>query len=289
MVTNSFEQTRPVAAIACDEPAGARSTRQRWCRRSRLPRARVTVASIGLLAGVLAGCSDATKSDEASTAGADRVTSTASTTSSGAATPAATETSSGHKIVGEISGGALKPGGYALPPMGPLDEPFAVVDIPAGYTSWETFIEAEKPAEPEDPLMIGLWVITGVYLNPCAESNEVAPRSVRATADAFLQQRLTSTTGPREVDLAGYHGLYMEITTPTDLDYGACDDAELNLWEGRPVGGYWTRMPGMVNRLWILDVDGQPMVIQMAVPPSATGPQIHAMTDIVEAATFEKS
>jgi hypothetical protein len=79
----------------------------------------------------------------------------------------------------------------------------------------------------------------------------------------------------------------MEVTTPTDLDYGACDDAEVNLWAGRPDGGYWTRMPGMVERLWILDVDGQPMVIHMAVPPSATGPQIHALTNIVEAATFK--
>jgi hypothetical protein len=132
-----------------------------------------------------------------------------------------------------------------------------------------------------------LWVITGVYLNPCAQSNEVPARTVRATADALLRQRLTSATRPREVNLAGYHGLYMEVITPTDLDYGTCDDAEVNLWEGRPDGGYWTRTPGMVNRLWILDVDGQPMTIHMAVPPSATAPQIHELTDVVEAATFK--
>jgi hypothetical protein len=46
-------------------------------------------------------------------------------------------------------------------------------------------------------------------------------------------------------------------------------------------------MPGLVSSLWILDVDGQTMMIHLAVPPSATAPQIHAMTDIVEAATFE--
>ena len=53
-----------------------------------------------------------------------------------------------------------------------------------------------------------------------AQSNKVAPGSVRATADAFLQQRLTSSTTPREVDLRGYHGLYMEVTTPTELSTG---------------------------------------------------------------------
>jgi hypothetical protein len=217
------------------------------------------------------------------------LTSASATSRPGDADAAGTRTPSGATIVSEIADGPLQPGPYALPPIGPLDEPFAVVDIPAGYTSWDSFIKADKPAEPEDPLMLGLWVITGVYVNPCAQSHKVPPRSVRATADAFLQQRLTSPTKPREVDLAGYHGLYMQVATPTDLDYGACDDAEVNLWEGRPDGGYWTRMPGMVNRLWILDVNGQPMVIHLAVPPSATGHQIRAMTNIVGAATFEIS
>src|SRR5262249_39286974 len=152
---------------------------------------------------------------------------------------------------------------------GPGNQPLAVVDIGAGYSSWAFFVEADEPVEPGDPLMIGLWVMTGVYLNPCAGSNEVSPRSVRATADALVQQKQTSASKPRPVDLAGYHGLYLEVTTPMDLDYATCADGEVNLWEGRPDGNYWTLMPGMVNRLWILDVDGQPMAIHMAVPPSA--------------------
>jgi hypothetical protein len=245
------------------------------------------MAALAIIAGVLAGCADATNNGDASTRDSGDLTSASVTTPTGETNTAGTQTPSGVRVVSEIPDGALKPGRYALPPVGPLNEPVAVVDIPAGYGTWGPFIYADKPAEPEDPLSIGLWVVTGVYMNPCAESNEVSPRSVRATADALLQQRLTSATRPRDVDLAGYHGLYMEVMTPTNLDYGTCDDAEVNLWEGRPDGGYWTRMPGMVERLWILDVEGQPMVIHMAVPPSATGPQIHALTDVLEAATFE--
>jgi len=239
-----------------------------------------SIAALATLVVALVGCSDATDRGEDSAP---------ATIPTGDIDTPRTRTPSGATIIGEIPDGDLQPGRYALPPIGPLDEPFAVVDIPTGYGSWTSFIEADKPAEAEDPLMLGLWVITRVYLNPCTQSDEVSPRTVRATADAFLQQRFSSPTRPREVDLAGHHGLYMEITTPTDLDYGACDDAEVNLWEGAPDGGYWTRMPGMVNRLWILDVDDQPMVIHLAVPPSATVGQVHAMTDIVEAATFDTS
>jgi hypothetical protein len=245
------------------------------------------IAALVTLAVAVAGCSDATSAGEASARDSGDPASAPAKSPSGEPDTAGTRTASGATIIGKVPDGALQPGRYALAPVGPLDEPFAVVEVPAGYGSWAAFIEADEPAELEDPLMLGLWIITGVYLNPCAQSDEVRPRSVRATADAFLRQRFTSSTRPREVALGDYHGLYLEVTTPRDLNYGACDDAEVNLWEGRPDGGYWTRMPGMVNRLWILDVDGRPMVIHIAVPPSATGPQIHAMTKIVEAATFE--
>jgi len=238
---------------------------------------------------VLAGCSDATDTGEPSARDSDDLTPSSTTSPTADTTAAATQTPSGAAIVGEIPDGALQPGRYALPPLGAIDEPYAVVHVPAGYRSWYSFIEAVEPVEPGDPLMLGLWAITGVYLNPCTESNEVPATSVRATVDAFLQQRFTSPSRPRKVELAGHHGLYMEVTTPTELDYGACDDAEMNLWEGRPDSTYWTAMPGMVNRLWILDVDGHPLVVQLAVPPSATRPQIHAMTNIVETVTFETS
>jgi len=239
------------------------------------------------LALVLAGCSDAKNGGPAAQDSGDPTSPPATTPTE--ETGAGTRTASGATIIGTIPNYSMHPGRYALPPVGPLYEPFAVVDVPAGYGNWESFIEADKPVQPGDPLMLGLWAITRVDLNPCAQSHKVPARSVRSIADAFLQQRFTSTTGPREVNVAGYHGLYVEVTTPTGLDYGACVDNELNLWEGRPEADYWTTMPGMVSMLWILDVDGKAMVIQLAVPPSATGRQVQAMTDIVETATFETS
>jgi hypothetical protein len=242
---------------------------------------RTAAAALAALAALatIGACS----SDDAGTNADDTAS---ATTPSEQTNTAPRQTPHGVQIVGEIEEGDLTPGRYALPPVGPLKKPFAVVDIPTGYGTFGPFIYAEKPAEPDDPLAIGLWDITGVYLSPCAQSNEVPVSSVGALFDALAQQRLTSSTRLREFTLAGHHGIYVEVTTPRDLDYSKCDDAELNLWDARPDGGYWTRTPGMVEKLWIVGIDYKPMVIHMAVPPSATGPQIHAMTDIVEAATF---
>lgn len=244
---------------------------------------------IAVVALALAGCSDA-KSGDASGREPSELASTPATTPTEDSDNTATQTQSGATIVGAVPDGALQPGSYALQPIGPLDEPYAVVDIAgSGYHSWAVFIEADEPVVPEDPLMLGLWAITGVYLDPCTPSHLVQPEVVRGVAEAFAQQQLTSSTRPRKIELAGYRGLYMEVTTPKHLDYGACDDAELNLWAGDPDGTYWTRMPGMVNKLWILDVDGRPMMISVAVPPAATGRQVDAMDDMVEAASFEAS
>ena len=44
-----------------------------------------------------------------------------------------------------LGDGALEPGWYALPPLGPGHHPVAVVDVPAGYTHWGPFLNATEP------------------------------------------------------------------------------------------------------------------------------------------------
>src|SRR5262249_32919905 len=137
-------------------------------------RKRNAMRKTGLLAAVvlvLAGCSSSNDGG-----------SSAPVRDAGEPTPTRTAT---NNVIGEIPEGPLEPGQYAPAPIGPRDEPRAVVDVTTGYHSWTTFIEADEPAGLEDPLMLGLWRITTVYENPCAMSHPVKPRSVRATADAF--------------------------------------------------------------------------------------------------------
>jgi hypothetical protein len=246
-----------------------------------MDRRRATLAifssALMLLSALLAGCRDEPRAAD----------STPSPTSG--ATPSAAENNVANvpPRIDTLSDGALEPGSYALPPLAPGHHPVAVVDVPSGYTHWGPFLNAAEPQEPEDPLAISLWVVTGVFKDACVATEQIpAGESVRTLADAFLRQQVTSVTKPRPVTLAGYDGLYLEIRAPAKLDYSGCNDAELNFWESTPTGERWTRMPGMRDRLWILDVDHQPMVLAMFVPPSATDRQVHQMTQIVHGARF---
>jgi len=225
---------------------------------------------------LLGGCSSGQTSDD----------STFSPTTAGSSSTPPTD-DAGPPRIDKLDDGPLEPGRYALPTLGPVHHLVAIVDVPAGYTHWGPFLNASEPEEPEDPLAISLWVVTGVFKDACVATEQIpAGDSVRSLADAFLRQQVTSTARPRPVSLAGLDGLYLEITAPTHFDMSDCNDAELNFWESTPAGERWTRMPGMRDRLWILDVDGQPMVLAMFVPPSATDEQIDKITDILDAARF---
>jgi len=233
------------------------------------------------LAAILAGCSDESAADAA------RTPSTATSPIEVSSAPT-TDSAGGWQRVDAIANGPIAPGSYALPPLGPVHDRLVVVDVPDGYGVWGPFIWAAKPHETDDPLEIGgLWAVTGVYKDACkATAMYPAGPSVRSLANAFGRQKVTSATKPRPVTFAGYHGLYLEITAPADRGYSDCNDAELNFWDAAPDGGYWTRMPGMVDRLWILDVDGQPLMLAMFVPPSATDQQVGQLTDVLRSARF---
>lgn len=178
--------------------------------------------------------------------------------------------------------GELTAGRYALPAIGSKDGPLAVVDLPDGYQSWGPFVFADEPDEPDDPLALGLWAVDGIYRDACAGNDLARVSTVRGLAASLVDQRHTTTSDPRPVRLAGYRGVYLELTSPTHLNYATCNDAEVNYWRAGKAGDRWTRMPGMLDQLWILNVHGHPLVWVMAVPPSASTRQVERLTDIAE-------
>jgi hypothetical protein len=182
----------------------------------------------------------------------------------------------------------LEPGRYALRPNGLPGLPFAVIEVPKGFVGLGgVFLLAYDPP-PDDPFRaVGYWTVAGVFKDPCAARGLHDPGpSVDDLADALAAQRLTSTTEPVPVSVGGHQGIYLELTHPTDVAYDSCRDADLDIWDSSPGGSRHIDIPGLVDRLWILDVEGERAVLSTAAGPGVTRHQVRELSAIIESTRF---
>jgi hypothetical protein len=100
----------------------------------------------------------------------------------------------------------------------------------------------------------------GLYNDPCHfESPPGIPVGPTAEdfASALADHPLLDVTTPVDVSLAGYFGKYVDLQVPSDP--AGCDVGDVyRPWEP----GLYAQGPGQRWHLWILDVDGQRVVVQ---------------------------
>jgi hypothetical protein len=241
------------------------------------------IAMMSLLA--LAGCADGAGGSSSSGSALPGAASSSTTPSSG--------TGDGPTVIDVNSERArLNAGTYALAPIGPSPGPLAVVDVPEGFLNSGPFLfpqgEVARGDHADISRAIGYWTVTGVYRDPCLKGSDAAAPGPMAEdlAAALTAQRLSRTTHPKPITIGGHDGLYMEVTAPTDLDYGTCRFKTYDYWVSEPIGGFYTDQPGQVTRLWMIDVDNECVVIAVALGPGVPPADIRQVTDIAESARF---
>ncbi|NUU17359.1 hypothetical protein HP550_08870 [Cellulomonas humilata] len=181
--------------------------------------------------------------------------------------------------------GAVPPGTYVISPIdAPASAPQApVMSIPAGYSNIEG--AGVSPGYLVDGAAgaVWLWDIQSVYTHPCDVGGYPEPvgPSVADLAGALATQPMRDGTDPAPVTIGGYDGLYVELSTPADLDFTTCRQGSFHSWPGR-----FQRDAGQVDLLWIVDVDGQRITFDVSYPPSATPEQVAELKEIVTTATF---
>jgi hypothetical protein len=158
-----------------------------------------------------------------------------------------------------------------------VETPEALVEIPSGFASGDVF----WVVSPDGDAFLGLWTVGKVERDACLHGDEDAfdpGPSVEDLADALVAQKSTRASAPKSVTLAGYQGLYVELASPRDLS--KCDPAP-GIWGGR---GIYNN--GQVDLVWILDVDGQRIVVNSAYAPKATAAERGKLTSMVESLEF---
>ena len=167
------------------------------------------------------------------------------------------------------------------------------MDLPEGYFSNGGYvIDAGRPGGTDDQHGdVSVWHAVQVLADPCHRRTaaDVGP-TVDDLAQALVRQAGPSSQ-PRPVVLDGHRGLSLEVTVPPNADLTRCTDEQYALWRTEPKGdsAYSLDSPGVVNRLWILDVDGTRLVLVAGLYPDQTDELHQEQTAIAESIHFEQT
>ena len=174
---------------------------------------RTAAAPLGMVALLLTGCVSATDGSNP-VAGRPEPTPTV--------TPSPTPTVTSLEPLPEFE--PMEPGTYVMKFIGsnPDAKPWAVIEVTSDtFRHNGVFLLS---GDDTDFRAVGLWTVAEVTANPCyGESLEwVDPGpTVEDLATALATQPLKNGTDPVPVVLAGYEGLYVETTLPTDVGSAA--------------------------------------------------------------------
>ncbi len=242
-------------------------------------------AALAALALLASGCSTQTPTAVTASSGSATPSSDSAAASSEPSTEADAYRVVGRSIV--LDG----PGRWAMPIQGQVSAPLAVFDVPSGYQTRETTMwthdEIDLDEFPGQVFYRGTVSVTG---DPCDPDVPSLPgNSVQRLAAAFEAQQSTSTTRPVPVELGGYSGLYLELTSPLGEDFAACqvgvEPIVFETGSGEGNGGRWWWCP-WTDRFWILDVEGTVVVVAAGTPAGAGAESVARVTDVAESVTF---
>ncbi len=168
-----------------------------------------------------------------------------------------------------------------------------VLHVPAGYAgsgfAVHTGVGAKGTAVAPDAHGLSFWEIQSVFTNPCTAgkySKDVGP-SVADLAKALDTQPLRAATNPVPVQIAGYHGLYLQASVPAHIDFTKCQDGYFDTWTSTSGDGHFQQGPGQQDRIWILKVHGYRLVIDGWQMPGTTQKQVNEISQMVNTLTFQ--
>jgi hypothetical protein len=178
--------------------------------------------------------------------------------------------------------GPLEPGTYVVTDVEPLR---IGITVPAGWT--KNFLDAAVWTE-NSTVHILFGRVDNIYADPCASSEGLIDPPVGSTVDdlatAFAGLPGLNAT-VEEVFFSGYSGKYVELAPSDPIDGWCSGDAvlwDLPNGEQRPGPG-----PFGLVRAWIVDVDGDRLVMSAEVRSAASTSDGAGLQQIVDSIQIE--
>jgi hypothetical protein len=193
-------------------------------------------------------------------------------------------------------------GPHALNVLGTDSEPRVSVVVPDGWYDVKGFFVVRYPPSdvPAPVLGVSVWDVAQVFRDPCQwHDQEFDPGpGVDDLVAALVAQPMRNATKPIDVTLAGYSGRYLEWSVPLDMKssapaefddcYADPSDGQHNFmsFTGNGEGNRFQQVPGQVDRLWILDVDGHRFLVDATYSLDTSPTDRQQLQQIVESLRF---
>jgi hypothetical protein len=196
-------------------------------------------------------------------------------------TPSPTPTATPRLLAGEL----LDPGTYWLVGEG-LN---ATLTVPAGWGNLDGRGVTKGDIGAQTFTVVMFWPFPTdfeeVYADPCRWKTSIIEPPVGPTVDdlanALAAQAMRGDAIPTDVTIDGYQGKLVEMSVPTDIDFADCDDGFFYSWLGRYHQG-----PGQIDDVYILDLDGERLVLIAHHMPGASEADLAEQQAIVESIDF---
>jgi hypothetical protein len=254
------------------------------------------IASVVVVAGFLAtACSAgqgvASPAPASASLAAGPTTSAPATASGRSATPSPTPS------YVDLSDGSLKPGTTYFINDSRVDGPrWVVLTVPAtGWVSNDWIMFKNLPGSSDSHVIaLSTWTVGQLKADPCRWKAGTLDPPVGPTV-GDLAAALVVQAGPIEatssdVTLGGYRGKKVEFSIPSDFDDTSCDEGVYSRWEAVSEPGDWGGWiygGGQREAVYILDVDGQRLVIDTMSLPAASATDLAELDQIIASIRFE--
>jgi hypothetical protein len=163
--------------------------------------------------------------------------------------------------------GTLLPGRYRF-----AESPLSV-EVPAGWHAEGGFVITKDygTRDAEFGAAFTVWEITGTYVDPCTDHTLVAPApgsGVDELAADLASMPGTVADQPTNVTIDGYRGKAVEVTVATDI--ASCGIDSFWLWASPDGDHRYVNGSNEVNRIYIVDVDGERLTFAARITPATT-------------------
>jgi hypothetical protein len=197
----------------------------------------------------------------------------------------------------DVSDGSLEAGTTYFINDSRVDGPrWVVLTVPAtGWVSNDWILFKNLPGSSDSHLIaLSTWTVGNLKADPCRWKAGTLDPPVGPTV-GDLAAALVVQAGPIEatssdVTLGGYRGKKVEFSIPSDFDDTSCDEGVYSRWEAASEPGNWGGWiygGGQREAVYIIDVDGQRLVIDTMSLPDASAADLAEFDQIIASIRFE--